>query len=122
MPVYNLIYGAIILFTFKLYNIHIYSLSIFLLTKLFATNSQESLAQTLYQWLSNPIFKTTSIAYVTEMLGNVIEGIRITFHYQNWHLLLYKLAEQFPSGLDRLLECHKWYISYNMGTWDLCVI
>ena len=26
-----------------------------------------------------------------------------------------------PSGLERLLECLKWYLSlsYNMGTWDL---
>ena len=59
-------------FTFMLYNIHNCSLSIFLLTKLFATNGHKILAQMLYQWLNNPIIKATIIGCVTETLGNFI--------------------------------------------------
>ena len=33
------------------------------------------LAQMLYQWLNNPIIKTTTIGCVTEVLGNIIETL-----------------------------------------------
>ena len=43
-------------------------------------------------------------------IGKCYRNVRITSYHQNRHLLLYKSAEQFPSGLDRFLECRKWYI------------
>ena len=79
----------------------------------------KTLAQTLYQWLNNPIIEMTTIGYVTETLGNVIETLEylplsklasVTI-YTSW-IVSFRFGQIF-----RVPEvvC----ISYNMGTWDL---
>ena len=49
----------------------------------------------------NPIIKINAIGNVIETLGNVIKALKNISHNHCQCLLLYKLAEQWTSGLGR---------------------
>ena len=102
MSVYNLIYGTIIPFTFTLYNMHNYSLLIFLLTKLFTTNSHKNFSTDALSMAKQSHNQNDYYWICHKNVGKCYRNVKITSHHQIRHLLLYKPAEQFPSGLGRV--------------------
>ena len=115
-------YGTIISFTFKLYNIHNYSLSIFLLTKLFTTNGHKTFSTDALSVAKQSHNRNDYYWIHHRNVGKHYRNIKITSRHQNRHLLLYKPAEQFPSGLGRFLVCRKWYILVITWALGICLI
>ena len=120
-PVYNIIYGTIVPFTFKLYNIHTYSLSTFLMTKLFTTNIHKNLSTDNLSMAKQSHYWNNYYWILYRDVGKHYRNVRITSHHQNWHLLLYRAAEQL-SGMGRFLECQKWHKLVITWVLRICLI
>ena len=72
--------------------------------------AMNTLIQTPYYQLYNPIIEITAIGDFIETSANTVKNIKITSHNHNQHLLLYRLAEQSTSGLGRFSEYQKYNI------------
>ena len=94
--------------------------SIFLLTKLIATSGHKNFSTDALSMAKQSHNQNDYHQIRHRNIGKCYRNVSITSQHWNRHVLLYKPAEQFPSGLGRFLVCQNWYItSYNIGTWGL---